>query len=219
MKNFTALIAVRKGSERVKNKNIRTFCGSSLLEIKIKQALACELIDEIVVSTDCLDMMSVAKRLGVKVHERPDYFCSSKISMNLVYEYLAESVQGNHIVYLHATSPLLTNKSLTNAINVYKNLENKYDSLASVEHVKKYIWHNGMPVNYDPNSHPRSQDLPDYYALNFAINIISRNNMIKNKNIIGKRFFSYVIDEIESIDIDNQEDFEIAQAIYKLRRM
>lgn len=210
-----ALIAVRKGSQRVKNKNIKDFCGTSLLEIKVKQALKCELIDEVVVSSDCEEMLLMSKKLGAKTHKRDSYYCSSTVPMNEVYENLAQTLECDHVVYLHVTSPLLTDESLRRCIELYRNKKNEYDSLATVELVKKYLWHNNTPINYDPNSHPRSQDLPSYHALNFAVNIIARKDMIENKNIVGKKFLTYELDEIESIDVDNEFDFQVAEHFYK----
>jgi CMP-N-acetylneuraminic acid synthetase len=56
-----ALVPVRAGSERVINKNIRAFAGSSLLELKVNQLLRIPEIDEVCVSSDCNDMLSLAK--------------------------------------------------------------------------------------------------------------------------------------------------------------
>lgn len=61
----------------------------------------------------------------------------------------------------------------------------------------------------------RSQDLPDIYALNFAVSIITKENMIKMKNVVGSKPYIYEIDEVEATDIDNPIDFEFAEYIYK----
>lgn len=57
--------------------------------------------------------------------------------------------------------------------------------------------------------------MPDIYALNFALNIIERENMIKCKNVVGKKPYIWGIDDIEATDIDNPIDFEFAEYIYK----
>ena len=214
--NYTGLIAVRGGSQRIKNKNIRDFCGTSLLEIKTKQAMTCPLIDSVVVSSDCDEMIDLARKLGAKTHKRDSFFCSNDVPMNLVYEHLANSIDCKNVVYLHVTSPLLKDETLINCIETYsKKKDEGYDSLATVETVKKYLWYENEAINYNPSKHPRSQDLPEYYALNFAVNIISRENMVKNKNILGRNFYPFIIDETESIDVDNIFDFEIAKFYYE----
>ena len=217
MKNgkYVGLIAVRKGSQRIINKNIRDFCGTSLLEIKVKQALNCKMLDQVIVSSDCDMMLQKAEDLGAIPLKREQKYCTSEVPMNDVYENLAKETSCDHIVYLHVTSPLLLDDTLYKAIEKYKYLEKEYDSLATVEEIKKYLWHNGDAVNYDPNHHPRSQDLPEYYALNFAVNIISRDIMIKKKNIVGERFYPYKLSDIESVDVDTMHEFKIAETFYK----
>lgn len=62
---------------------------------------------------------------------------------------------------------------------------------------------------------PRSQDLPEYFILNFAINILEKKIIVKNKNIVGKSIIPYFLDEIESFDIDNMIEFRLAETILK----
>ena len=217
-KEISALIAVRKGSKRVVNKNIRPFAGSSLLEIKIKQLTRIDGINEILVSSDCAKMIDIANRMGVIGVMRDPKFASDTIPMNLVYQHLASLAPSEHILYVHVTSPLLSDESLSRCIAEYNKLEEKYDSLASVSSLHEYIWTDEGAINYDPNSHPRSQDLPNYYALNFAVNLISKNAMVNRKNIVGEKFFPYYLDEIESIDVDTMTDFKVAEFLYRTAR-
>ena len=212
---FTALIAVREGSKRVPRKNIKKFGYSSLLQIKIDHALKAKGIDEIVVSSDSDEMIDLAKEMKVKTIKRPFKFCSDSVPMKNVYKHLAESVNCDHIVYLHVTSPLLNINTLNSCISKYKELDNSYSSLATVEHLMKYIWFKNQAINYDPLNHPRSQDLEKYYCLNFAVNIISRADMIETKSILGNKFYPYFLNEIESVDVDNQIQFDMAEFIYK----
>mgnify|MGYP001223730198 CR=1 FL=1 len=212
---FSALIAVREGSCRVPKKNIRNFAGTSLLKIKIEQAMKVKSIDKVFVSSDSEEMLNLALSLGATPIKRAAKYCSNSIPMNEVYKHLAESIRGDHIVYLHVTSPLLKSSTLEDSIETYKNLEDGYTSLASVEHLMKYIWFQDKAINYDPKNHPRSQDLAKYYSLNFAINILPRNIMIETKSILGKKFYPYFLNSEESIDVDTEIDFEVAEYIYK----
>ena len=179
---LSAIIAVRKGSKRVVNKNTRPFADSSLLEIKIQQLLRMDKVDNIYVSTDCEKILSIASGYGVKTDLRDPYYASDSVSMNEVYECLAKMTQDEHILFVHVTSPLLLDDSLNASIDKYFSLSEEYDSLATVRQMHEYIWHDGQPVNYDPNNHPRSQDLPNYYALNFAANLITRKSMMLIQN-------------------------------------
>lgn len=73
---------------------------------------------------------------------------------------------------------------------------------------------NGKPLNYNPQNAPNSQDLPDVVALNFGVTVVSREDLIKNRNIIGKRPKFVVTSDIETIDIDTPLDFYIAEQLY-----
>jgi CMP-N-acetylneuraminic acid synthetase len=211
-----ALIPVRKGSQRVRGKNVRPFCGSSLLEIKIEQLKRIEAIDEICVNSDCDSMLSIARDLGATPIKRQDHFASNEVPMNEVWRHLAENMDCTDVLYTNVTNPLILDATYTSMINEYKRikLERSYDSITSVHTVQEYLWHKNKSVNYDSSSHPRSQDLPNYYGLNFAISIIPRSLMIKRKNIVGNEFFPFYLDKIQSIDIDDEMDFKIAQSLY-----
>jgi N-acylneuraminate cytidylyltransferase len=80
------------------------------------------------------------------------------------------------------------------------------------------VWLDGKPLNYDPKNAPNSQDLPDIVSINYGICIISKEDMIKNRNIVTENPYFYNLDEIESIDIDTEFDFMVAEHIYKKLR-
>ena len=79
------------------------------------------------------------------------------------------------------------------------------------------MWLGEKAINYDPKRHPRSQDLPDIYALNFAVNLLPRELMIENRNILGNKFYPYMLDEVEAIDVDTEYEFMLAEYLYSNR--
>ena len=210
-----ALIPVRSGSMRVKNKNIRPFAGSSLLEIKINQLKRIKGIDGIVVNSNSEEMLKIAKNMGVETVKRDEYYASNEVCMNEVYKNMASNINCDLIIFTDVTNPLIEDGTIINCFNLYKTFNNKYDSLITVNLIKEFMWLNGKPINYDPNKKPRSQDLPDIVALNHAISIIPRNLMLKRMDIIGYNPYLYITDSIEGIDIDNEIDFEFSEFIYK----
>lgn len=215
MNKVTALIAVRSGSVRVKNKNIKDFAGSNLLELKIKQLKEVKNIDEIVVSSDDEKMLEIADGLGVTALKRDPYYASSTVSMSDVYKYMAENLETEYVVYANVTNPLINTETYENAIKTFLDKKGEIDSLASCNDVKEFMWKNGVPLNYDPLNQPRSQDLPEIVALNFAISILAKEDMINYKNIIGKKPYFYKLGEVEAVDIDTPLDFFIAEELYK----
>jgi len=214
-----ALIPVRGGSERVKNKNIRPFHNkSSLLEIKIRQLQDLKGIDSIVVNSEDPSMLSIASDMGCETVKRDPFFASSEITMSEVYKNMAQNIDCDYILYCNVTNPLVSKKSIQNIINKSNMLINSkvFKSINTCTFLKEFIWDydNLVPINYNPLSQVRSQDLPNYVKLNFAVNLISKEAMINWRNIITNRPALYPLSQVESIDIDTMEDFEIAGVIY-----
>ena len=216
-----ALVAVRSGSMRVQNKNIRPFAGSSLLEIKLNQLKRIPNLDGIVVNSNDDQMLEIAEKMGCETVKRDPYYASNEVSMSDVYENMAQQMDTDIIAYINVTNPLLKDETIIAAIDKYKELAaaGQYDSLNSAHLIKEFMFVDNKPINYDLKHQPRSQDLPDIAALNFAVSIISKEKMIENKNVVGEKPYIYIIDEVEATDIDNQIDFDFAEFMYKSMAM
>ena len=218
MRKVTAVVPVRKGSVRVKNKNLKPFADSTLLEIKINQLRKVFEIDDIVVSSDCEKMLSIATSLGVQTHIRDEYFASSEASNSEFFENLAKSIDADYIMYSPVTCPLISLETYNDCLSRFKRNE-KIKNLVTVSNVKHHMWLNGEPLNYNITKSPNSQDLPDIYAVTYGICIISKQDMIKYRNVVTENPTFKVLDEIESVDIDTEFDFMVAETIYqKLRK-
>nr|MBP8879120.1 hypothetical protein [Flavobacteriales bacterium] len=93
-----AVIPVRGGSERVKNKNLRPFSGSNLLAIKIGQLLQVKELDAVYVSSEDPTMLELAKELGAIPLERDPYYATSVVPMSEVYAYMAGQMTSEHVL-------------------------------------------------------------------------------------------------------------------------
>lgn len=215
-----ALVAVRSGSMRVKNKNLRPFAGSTLLEVKLAQLKRINALDEIIVNSNDPKMLDIAQHMGCETVLRDPYFASNEVSMSDVYKNMAENCDCDVIAYINATNPLLEDETIVKAIAAYKQMikAGTFDSLNSAHLIKEFLFKDNLPINYDLRHQPRSQDLPDIAALNFAISIISRERMIECKNVVGYHPNIYLIDEVEATDIDNPIDFDFAEFVYKRKK-
>ncbi len=210
-----ALVAVRSGSVRVKNKNIRPFAGSSLLEIKLEQLKRIKELDGIIVNSNDEEMLKIASRMGCETVLREPYFASNYVSMSEVYQNMAEHTDTDIIAYCNVTNPLIKDETISGAIRMYLEHSDPYDSLNTAHLIKEFLFENNKPINYELGNQPRSQDLPDIAALNFAVNVLERKTMIQNKNVVGNHPHIFFIDEVEATDIDNAIDFEFAEYYYK----
>jgi N-acylneuraminate cytidylyltransferase len=217
MKNdLTFVIATRKGSKRIKNKNIRKFGKTSLLEIKLKQVRRVFKNSKIFLSSDCPKSIKIGKRYSAEIDFRPKKFTTDKVPMKNVYSYLASKITTKYVCYLHVTSPFLKDETLKKALKVFFKKQRKDDfTLASVTSFKEYLWYNNKALNYNPKNHPRSQNLPNYLAINFAINIVAKKYMQSNGRIIGEKYLPIILDFPENIDIDDNWQFELGKILIK----
>ena len=216
---ITALIAVKGDSERIKKKNIRPFADSSLLQIKLEQIQSLNIFDEIIVSSESDSVLTMCKPFNVKTHKRDAFYSTPHVPMSSVYEYLAGIVKTQYVAWIPVTNPLVDGKIYENAVKSFALMDHDaHDSLVSVTNVHEYLYHDGKPLNFSLDPWPRSQDLSGTYSINFAINIISRNDMIHNRATIGKNPYFFVIENNVAIDIDYMEDFILAETLYKTRR-
>lgn len=215
MKKVIAMVPVRGGSQRVPRKNTRPFAGTTLLDLKLDMLKGVSGIDDIVVSTDCEECMAIGRKHDVTIHERDAHYASSVVTNDQHWRHIASVTPGDIVFMTQVTSPLVRRSTHTRALRNYLDSLGQYDSLNSVTEEKKFLWLDGKPINYDVNKTPRSQDLPGIVSLNFAITIIDRELMEKRGNVIGESPQFVVLDKTESVDIDDEDDFQTAEAFFK----
>ena len=219
MTKITAVIPIRKGSQRVKDKNLRPFAGSSLLDLKIQSLLKVSEIDEIIVNTNseaAIELVEVDyANSKVSYHRREEYYASSNCSGSEFFQHLGEVTDTDVFVYAPCTSPFIKPETISRCINTFlAEHGDDCDSVSTVSVIKEFMWLDGKPVNYDPKHAPNSQDLPNIVGLNFGCTVTSRDDLIRNSNIIGKCPKFVVDSDVEAIDIDTPLDFYIAEQLY-----
>ena len=215
---ITAVIPIRSGSQRVKDKNLRAFADTNLMELKIINLLQVPELTSIVVNTNSELAIEIVNKSyrggGVTTHRREEYYASSQCSGSEFFRHLGEVTDTDLFVYCPCTSPFIKPETVSQCINQFISTSD-YDCLATVSSVKEFLWLDGDPMNYDPAHAPNSQDLPDVVALNFGVTVVRKEDLIKNSNIIGKNPQFVKTSDIESIDIDTPLDFYIAEQLYK----
>ena len=209
---MTAVIAVRSGSERVPNKNIRSFSDTNLLELKLNVLTRCEGVDEIIVNSDSEEMLNLGKQYNVETQAREPYFASSEATNSEFHKHIGETTNTDFIFLAPVCSPFVSSSKHDEAIKKFYKIEN--DSLTSTSSIKGHLWLDGKPINYSLDNVPNSQDLPNIQMLNYGISIIERNKMIYNSGLIGDNPSFFNLNYIESIDINTIEEFALAELIY-----
>lgn len=130
-------------------------------------------------------MLAVAKSFGCETVKRAPYYASNEVSMSDVYKNIDKNCDCDVIVYINVTNPPIKDETTIKVIEEYKKNIDRYDSLNSAHLIKEFVFRDNRPINYDLCRQLRSQNLPNIYALNFAINIIFREDMIEYKNVVA----------------------------------
>ena len=223
MKKIVALLPMKGTSERVPNKNLKLFNGKPLYHYVMNVLLKSKYIDLIVVNTDSEFLKSDILfnfNEKVKVVDRDEKVCGNYISMNKVLEQDINSIPSDIYIQTHSTNPLLKVQTLENAIEkMIKFMDTKEnDSVFSVSKVQKRFYNkDSKPMNHDPKMLV-TQHLDPIFEENSCFYVFTKESFLSNDSRIGKKPFMFEIDKIESTDIDEPEDFIIAEALYKLLR-
>ena len=211
---YVALVAAKGTSERVKNKNIRPFGDTNLVELKLNQLKKVSGLDRIVVSSEDRRILELAKSMDVDIHIRDPKYSTNSIPMSSVYSYLASDISGDVIVWIQVNNPLIQPSSYEDAIYVHKNLSNEYNCLLSVSKINKYLFYKGNPINFTINPWMKSQDLKDLCELNFGICILKREDMKQWGSLVGTKPYFFCGNAEEFTDIDDLTAFDFCEMIY-----
>tara|TARA_B110000305_G_C19462041_1_gene655186 strand:- start:5731 stop:6381 length:651 start_codon:yes stop_codon:yes gene_type:complete len=210
-------------SERVPNKNLKLFCGKPLYHHVLNILLKSGIIDDIIINTDCEKIerdLKINFLNKVVIHKRPNSITGDYVSMNKIIEYDLSKSNSDIYIQTHSTNPVLLTKSLDSALNMFKDLiaKKSHDSVFSVTKTQKRFYdHDVSPLNHDP-SMLVTQHLKPIFEENSCFYIFTKKSFSSNNSRIGTSPYMYEIDKIESIDIDEKEDFFIAEAVFNLLR-
>jgi CMP-N-acetylneuraminic acid synthetase len=218
-----ALLPMKGNSERVPNKNLRDFAGKPLYHRTMNVLISSNYIEKVVVNTDSeiikKDLFENFKD-HVIVIDRPQEIRGDMVSMNKIIEHDIHQVEADFYIQTHSTNPLLKTTSVNSAVEKMAVLSDKgvYDSVFSVTKLQTRLYKgNGEAYNHDPNELLRTQDLEPLFEENSNFYIFTKESFV---NSGGKRIgvspFMFEIDKIEAVDIDEPQDFTIAETLYKL---
>lgn len=222
MTKIVALVPMRHHSQRVPGKNYRPLAGKPLYGHIITTLLACPEIDQVVVDTDSLPIISGLKSdyPRVRVIERPEHLRADDMSMNEVLMYDTSQVDADFYLQTHTTNPLLRSDTFSLAVQTLVSRYPSYDSLFSVTRVQTRLWDSlGRAINHNPNILLQTQDLPPVYEENSCIYIFTRSTLESHRNRIGDRPYLFEIDPIDALDIDEEVDFRMAEFMLEDRKL
>ena len=207
-----AVVPMKLNNERLPNKNTKSFDnGNPLCYYILKTLLSIKIIDEIYVYCSNEAIKGYLPN-GVKYLKRSADLDQSTTKINEVLFSFAKDVPADVYVMAHTTAPFIKSESILNGLN--KVLSGENDSSFAAKRIQEFLWQDGKPMNYSLENIPRTQDLPVIYAETSSFYIYNQDTIMQKKRRIGDNPYVVEIGQIESVDIDEKEDFDIANAIY-----
>lgn len=209
---IVAIVPMKLNNRRLPHKNTKSFTnGKALCYYILSTLLTVEYVDEVYVYCSNPDIQEFIPS-NIKYLQRDISLDQDTTKMNEVLQCFAKEISADIYVMTHATAPFISKKSIEKGIKAV--IDGEYDSAFSVKKLQGFVWKNNVPFNYELSNIPRTQDLAPLYEetsgfyiyKSFVINDLNRR--------IGDKPLKVEVSEIESCDIDELEDFEIADAIF-----
>ena len=222
-RRVVAVIPARGRSKAIPKKNLMDFCGKKLVVWTIEQALASRLVDEVYVSSDNNEILSVSAAAGAKTIRRPANISGDTSSTEEALLHAICEIEGNGgsvdtVVLLQATSPVRTAADIDGALRKF--IKDGADSLFSAAILEDFCaWRlkggRYTSETYDYRNRGRRQDREPYYLENGSI-YISKAAILKNfNNRFGGKISVYCMPLWKSYEIDKPADIEICEYFMK----
>lgn len=207
-----AVVPMKLNNRRLPQKNTKCFTnGKPLCWYILSTLLKVNNIDDIYVYCSNSEIKKYIPE-GVKYLCRSEALDKDTTKMNEVLQSFAKEIPADIYVMTHTTAPFITKESIEKGLHAV--MEEGYDSSLAVKKLQDFLWKDGKPFNYEPDNIPRTQDLPVLYEETSGFYIYRKEVITDLNRRIGDRPYNVLIGEVESIDIDEPEDFLIADAVY-----
>ena len=222
--NFLILIPARGGSKGIPKKNIINLASKPLISYTIEEAIKVKKTfnSEICISTDSVEIAHVSEQFGIKIPflRPPDISTETATTFSVIQHaiqfYENQNKQFDTIVLLQPTSPFRNAEDIINAINLYITCD-KIDMVVGVEEVKDPLfstfYENKLGFLERPikTNITDRQNFPKSYKYNGSIYVININSFKNSSSLDFKKIKKFVMNQINSIDIDTLEDLEYCE--------
>lgn len=220
-----AIIPARSGSKGLRDKNIIDLLGKSLMAYSIEAALKSGCFDSVILSTDSEKYGSIGEKFGAEVMYRGATLSSDTATTYMVIEDILGRLNSDtdYFVLLQPTSPMRTERHISEAVELFEKNCGKFDFLVSVkeaEHSSVLV----KPIDADMSLKHFDTDFSDYrrqdfkeYSPNGALFIAKPDRYLERKHFFGEKTLAYIMSKEDSVDIDDRIDYELAKILMKER--
>lgn len=218
-----SIIPARGGSKGIPKKNLIKINKKPMLFYTVYASLNSKLINRTIVSSDNDEIIQYANKLGAETIHRPKKFAGDTSQQESVINHVLKNLEKKEkyipdiIVLLQNTSPLRTSKHIDESLKQF--FSEKCDSILSVYKTHKLFWkiinQKATSLSYNPLLRPRRQQLKGEFVENGAIFITSLKAFQKSNCRISGKISLYIMDEKDSVDVDNKFDLFLVSQILK----
>lgn len=225
--SYVAIIPARGGSKGLPRKNVLNLAGKPLIAHTIEAAFESKCFESVWVSTDCLEIKSVAMGYGAQVIDRPSELATDNASsldvITHALKYISHEVNANRFVLLQPTSPLRQAIHIKESIKQFEGgSESKLVSAQKVEDCPfKMIYCEGgsyRPMREWADLTMPRQNLPAVYKPNGAIYIADIRTYLQDQILLDANTDCYLMNSDDSLDIDTHKDFLKVEGIISLNQ-
>ncbi len=221
-----AIITARGGSKRIPGKNIKMFCGKPIIAYSIEAAIGSGIFDEVMVSTDDSDIAEISEQYGAKVpflrseKTSDDYATTNDVLIEVLEEYGKRGKRFGTGCCLYPTAPFVTADILRDAYN--KLQDSGSDTLIPVVAFsypvqRAFVINDGfLSYEYPEYMTARSQDLVSRYHDAGQFYMFSAESYLNRGQLMSERVMPYVLPQTHVQDIDNEEDWIIAEMKFNI---
>ena len=216
-----ALVPMRHMSQRVAGKNYRPLGGKPLYRHIVDALIESGCVARVAIDTDSeviADDVATHYDERVQTLARPAHLTEPSVPMNEILMHDVSVLGGDLFLQTHSTNPLLKPATIARAVRRFRELldAGAHDSLFSVTRRHVRIWGgDGRPLNHDPEVLIQTQDLEPFFEENSCLYLFTARSLADNANRIGAAPAMFEIDPLEAIDIDEEQDFLLAEALYR----
>ncbi|WP_205508560.1 pseudaminic acid cytidylyltransferase [Longitalea arenae] len=224
MNNCIAIITARGGSKRIPRKNIKNFLGSPIIKYSIDAARFAGCFDEVMVSTDDKEIAEIALSLGANVpftrskENSGDFATTADVIYEVLDSYKKQGREFKYCCCIYPTAPFVTAEKLRLAYD--KLIESNAESVVPIVRfgfpiMRSFKIENGLvKMNWPEHMNTRSQDLPPAFHDCGQFYFLKTESFLKNKKLFTDFTVPVEMPESEVQDIDNEEDWKIAEIKY-----
>ncbi len=210
---ITAIMPIKLNNERLPGKNTKMLGGKPLLLHELDNLKKTNLLSCICVY--CSDnRIQCYLPEGVNFVKRPEILDLPTSNFSQIFETFMSEHDSDIYVYAHATAPFISVETMTECINAV--ISGEYDSAFCASKIQDYLWQDGEPLNFDATNVPRSQDMKPIYRETSGVYVFTKDAYNKCHRRIGLKPFIKEVSYKEAVDINNPEDFELAEALVNI---